>query len=200
MKGEDNKREKIIEAAYQLLAEGGYDQSSTKEIAKRAGVAQGLINYYFQSKSLLLAEVARRETIRYCESFDDMTSFYGKPVNAELIRQLLMLSKNRAMDNPDWFRLRYELAAIGLREGEASGLLKETMDVKRAHLARLVEEVGRLPTELSKPLSSILLSVFEGVGLQKLADPSFDMDGAYAMLGDMLAVYFESLQSKSGGS
>ncbi len=48
-KNQDN-RSQIVLAAYQLLAEKGYDSATMKEIAGVAGVAPGLIHYYFESK------------------------------------------------------------------------------------------------------------------------------------------------------
>ena len=111
---EQSKREKIIAAAYQVLSEKGYDQASTKEISRTAGVAQGLINYYFPSKDLLIAEVFRSETIKYCNAFDHLKSFENKPLTIETIRELLEESKTRAVSNPEWFRLGSELNAIGL--------------------------------------------------------------------------------------
>ena len=51
-------REQIIQAAYRVLAEQGYDAATIKAIAREAGVAPGLLHYYFASKDELLVEVA----------------------------------------------------------------------------------------------------------------------------------------------
>src|SRR2546425_3667112 len=56
-------RDKILQAAFSVLSRQGYENSSIKEIAEQAGVAQGLVHYYFKSKQQLvlavLAEVCR---------------------------------------------------------------------------------------------------------------------------------------------
>src|SRR5207247_9422644 len=56
-------RTKILEAAFQILARQGYENTSIKDIAEEAGVAQGLVHYHFKSKQQLvlavLAEVCR---------------------------------------------------------------------------------------------------------------------------------------------
>src|SRR5207245_5969218 len=56
-------RDKILQAAFSGLSRQGYENSSIKEIAEEAGVAQGLVHYYFKSKQQLvlavLAEVCR---------------------------------------------------------------------------------------------------------------------------------------------
>lgn len=46
-----------------MLTEKGYHQASTKEIARVAGVAQGLINHYFPSKDMLFAIVLRNSAV-----------------------------------------------------------------------------------------------------------------------------------------
>jgi AcrR family transcriptional regulator len=43
-------RERIVEAALELFAQAGFAGASTREVALRAGVQQGLIGYHFGSK------------------------------------------------------------------------------------------------------------------------------------------------------
>lgn len=191
---EQDKQQRIIDAAYQVLAERGYDEASTKEIARVAGVAQGLIGYYFSSKDLLFAEVFRRESERYCESMSFIRSQGEQPLNEESIKAALSVPKSRAEDNPSWIKLRYELFALGLRNPAVSGSIKNTLESKRTHLTELIESVSKLPEEHSRKLAPILLSVFDGLGLQKLCDEDFDYDGAYETLAAILSAYIQSIQ------
>lgn len=48
------KEQKILEAAISIFAEKGYSGSTTSEIAKRAGVAEGTIFRYFKTKKDIL--------------------------------------------------------------------------------------------------------------------------------------------------
>jgi AcrR family transcriptional regulator len=51
-----DRRQQILEAALDVFAEEGFEAATTKEIATRVGVAQGLVYFYFSSKvDLLLA-------------------------------------------------------------------------------------------------------------------------------------------------
>ena len=52
--GEERRREALIAAALELLAEGGVAAATVRAIAERAGVTPGLIRHYFQSKDDLL--------------------------------------------------------------------------------------------------------------------------------------------------
>jgi AcrR family transcriptional regulator len=52
-------RERIVDAALDQLAEGGYASASVVNVARRAGVATGTVYRHFPSKADLLAEVFR---------------------------------------------------------------------------------------------------------------------------------------------
>lgn len=49
----DATRERILTAALDLFSELSFDGATTREIAARAGVTQGLLNYHFSSKDEL---------------------------------------------------------------------------------------------------------------------------------------------------
>lgn len=50
------RREQLIEATIEVLAENGYARTTLSDVARRAGLSHGLVNFHFQSKDLLLAE------------------------------------------------------------------------------------------------------------------------------------------------
>jgi len=52
-----DKRNKIIQAGYELFAQNGYFNTNTAEIAKSAGVSTGLVYGYFRDKRDILVEV-----------------------------------------------------------------------------------------------------------------------------------------------
>ena len=51
------RREQILATALELFASQGFDATSTKQIAKEAGIAEGLIFHYFPTKASLLAAI-----------------------------------------------------------------------------------------------------------------------------------------------
>ncbi len=51
------RRAQILQAAIDLLAEGGYGAASLSGIAKRIGASKGVISYHFDGKDELLAQV-----------------------------------------------------------------------------------------------------------------------------------------------
>ena len=73
--GEEKRREGLIAAAMELVAEGGPEAATVRAIAARAGVTPGLIRHYFQSKEDLthaayaqVMEAMTAEAMRACEA------------------------------------------------------------------------------------------------------------------------------------
>ncbi|SEO11959.1 transcriptional regulator, TetR family [Gemmobacter aquatilis] len=57
--GEERRRDALISAALELIAEGGPGVATVRAIADRAGVTPGLIRHYFSSKEELTREAYR---------------------------------------------------------------------------------------------------------------------------------------------
>ena len=51
--GEERRRDSLIWAALDLVADGGPGSATVRAIAAKAGVSQGLIRHYFDSKDAL---------------------------------------------------------------------------------------------------------------------------------------------------
>jgi AcrR family transcriptional regulator len=66
-------RERIVLAALDQLAEGGYASASVAIVARRAGVATGTVYRHFPSKADLFAEVFRRASQREVDVLRAMT-------------------------------------------------------------------------------------------------------------------------------
>lgn len=52
-------RQLILQAAIQVFEQAGFEGASTREIAKRAGVVQGLVTYHFENKDNLWREAVK---------------------------------------------------------------------------------------------------------------------------------------------
>src|SRR5690349_9903394 len=110
-KRQSETRERIIDAAYRVLIEQGYSAAAVKEIAHAAGVAPGLVHYYFASKDDLLVAVLRAAADRYAEEMDRRSR--DVPA-AALAGSALREPEERAARQPEWYRLRYELFALAM--------------------------------------------------------------------------------------
>lgn len=85
-------RDRILEVALRAFAELGFDGASTREIASRAGVNQGLIPYYFGTKQALWREAVGRAFARLeaiAEAVRDTREVGSRERLALLIRRYL---------------------------------------------------------------------------------------------------------------
>lgn len=76
--GEEKRRDDLIAAAMELVAEGGPEAATVRAIAARAGVTPGLIRHYFRSKEELTHAAYRQvmdamthEAMRACEAIPE---------------------------------------------------------------------------------------------------------------------------------
>jgi AcrR family transcriptional regulator len=192
-------RERIVGAAYGIVAEKGLEVTTTKEIARVAGVAPALIYYYFEDKDRLLLEVLREASERYGRQgrrTDDhlLVSGGGAPMSrngsepraGSLLEVWLAEMRGRTVGQPGWYRLLYELFPLGLRDPRFSPGIAELLRSRRRGLAGALRGVvGReLPNEEAH--AAVLLACLDGLALQKMVDPGFDLDAAHQALARTL--------------
>jgi AcrR family transcriptional regulator len=72
-------RERIVGAALDQVAEGGYSSASVQVVARRAGVAVGTVYRHFPSKADLFAEVFRRASQRELDVVTEVAAPDGRP-------------------------------------------------------------------------------------------------------------------------
>ena len=68
----EQTRATIIEAALDLFREAGYDASTMRAIARRAGVSTGNAYYYFRSKDELIQEFYLRNHVEHARACRDV--------------------------------------------------------------------------------------------------------------------------------
>lgn len=71
MGAKNNKRELILTAALVIFLEKGYHNSTSEEIAKRAGVAKGTLYQYFSSKQEIFLEMHQLYAEQYIEKINN---------------------------------------------------------------------------------------------------------------------------------
>src|SRR3954468_14633291 len=72
-------RSRIVTAARELIAEGGYMAAQVAAVADRAGVAVGTVYRHFPSKSDLFAEVFREASQHEVDAMADAVQAAGGP-------------------------------------------------------------------------------------------------------------------------
>ena len=185
-------KERIIAAASKVLAEKGYEAATLREISREAQAAPGLVHYYFGGKDELLVEVLQAAGRRFHQRMERLVQ--QVPVEQSLEAALAQLYERVDLE-PDVYRLRYESFSLGLHNPLIEPRVRERLAQRRNELGSVIAKVlensewteGKQRSSLDPTLlAALLLSIFDGLALQKIMDPTFDLEGAYHLLAQTL--------------
>jgi AcrR family transcriptional regulator len=112
------KQKALISAATSLFAQRGYEATTTREIAMRAGCAEGLIHRYFGGKSGLLLDIVRRHVA------EDTATTIERPASATLeaeIRKLMDWQIDHLWTEREFLRVAFSCAILQPRLGKLLG-------------------------------------------------------------------------------
>jgi AcrR family transcriptional regulator len=100
-----NLREALVDAAFQLLEEGGPENVSVREAAKRLGVSVGAPFRHFPNRTALMTAVAERTMTQYCAEIT--ANLKNAPENDPLGRLLAVGTAylRWAIRNPTHFQI-----------------------------------------------------------------------------------------------
>ncbi|HSR06863.1 MAG TPA: TetR/AcrR family transcriptional regulator [Bryobacteraceae bacterium] len=163
---------KILDAALGLFRSKGFDQTTMRDIAAKAGVATGAAYYYYPSKDAIVMAFYQR-------TFDEMQMKIGKVLAAPGSLEVRMREL-----------IRVKLEHFGRNRGVLRGILKNGADPKHpvspfsaetkafremeiAWFRRLVGDEGvRLPRELETRIPEVLWVLHIGMLFFWIADDS----------------------------
>jgi AcrR family transcriptional regulator len=176
-KASNETKSGILAAAYSVLSQRGIEQTTIKEVARVAGVAPGLVHYYFASKDVLLQEVLQMAGQRYVSLIQQMLTLPPRKLAKELFQE----PHTRVAEEPEWYRFRYELLAIGLHNEAIAPSARMMLEKGRECIASMIKRITGTGAD-GEDISAVLMSCFDGLAIQKIIDPAFDIDRAYKTL------------------
>jgi len=117
--------DKLVAAAFRLIAERGVDAVAINEITEAADVGFGSFYNHFASKEAIYDEVFRRVFEEFGDALDRLTSAIDDP--AEVVAVSVRHTVLRAQAEPLWgrFVLRESLTPRGLTSGLTVRLLRD---------------------------------------------------------------------------
>jgi len=176
----NDTRDRILQAAFAVLSRQGYENTSIKEIAEEAGVAQGLVHYYFKSKQQLvlgvLAEVCMKMQVQ-----EVMEGEAGAMAAFENFKAMLR-------DSRATHALYLQLIAVGIHDKEIGAGILDFVRTDRAHtedIARKVLAERELSPSAARPIAGVVWGAILGIMIQHLVDPEFNADEAVDALAAM---------------
>lgn len=107
-----DKKNKIIEAAYEIFSEVGYYNANTTEIAKMAGVSTGIVYGYFKDKKDILLYVIDIYLKKVAYPIMEYVSNLALPINMHnVLSDLIELTTNIHKENSNLHNILHSLTA-----------------------------------------------------------------------------------------
>jgi AcrR family transcriptional regulator len=159
----DQRREQMLQAALEVMAERGYPETRIADVAERAGTSPALVIYYFKTKDQLLTEAIRySEDNWYAAGISRMAAI---PTAAGQLEELVAMSclPEADADPASSWGLWLDLWAQAVRHAEVAGVRQKFDERWRETISSLVlagQEAGEFgpvdPADFAISLSALL--------------------------------------------
>jgi len=164
----ERRRQELVQAAFNQIAERGFEGLRTREVAAAAGVNIATLHYYFPSKEALIRGTLDHAMTR----FRTTLAPHGSP--SDQLRNHLRSVRKLMADEPELGIVMGELALRSARDRSIEKIYDETRDAwlkaMRGLLRRGVRE-GKLRPELdSDGVATLVIAVLTALTIPPLRD------------------------------
>lgn len=199
----ERRRRQIIDAATQVFAGRGFHAANVSDVASQAGVSQGTIYWYFESKEALFTAVLERATFESTRPFLSLgVGQEGDPLSRIMgaVRQFLKQIQNP----PDSFRLLVNLwTQPGALWGERAGrivrdLYQTLIDGVFTSQIQDAMDSAQIPPGDAATIALVLVTVLDGLMFQSMLIPNLEVD-VQAVEQALMRLLCGSGESESAG-
>lgn len=183
-------RDRLIDAAFRVVARDGLDAASVKSIALEAGALPGLLHYHFESKEALLDAAL----VRGLDSYLARTRARREAAPKERQLDAYFDSVRQALTvDRDLFRVRLALSAKAMANPELARRISElnASAVEEMALTFASAQGEAKPQERHYVLAATLKAAFDGVMLAWINNPAFPIEGAGQVIEKMARGWLE---------
>jgi AcrR family transcriptional regulator len=180
----DQRREQMLRAALDVIAERGYAESRIADVAERAGTSPALVIYYFKTKDQLLTEAIRFSEDNWYEA--GTRRMAQIPTAAGKLEEIVAMSCLPEADSEaETWVLWLDLWAQALRHPEVAGVRQKFDERWRELICSLVvegQEAGEFGPVDALDFTVLLTALLDGLAVQiALADPVVDASRAFEL-------------------
>lgn len=137
---EEQRREQILVAAYDVASQDGLAGLTVRAVAARAGLSHGLVLFHFKRKDQLV-QALLDSVLAATLVLDVPAEIAALPRPLDRLRTLLRREVDRLAHEPDRIRLLLECWALGARDAETRQTVGRALARYRAEFAPLAQEV-----------------------------------------------------------
>ncbi|NES68337.1 MAG: TetR/AcrR family transcriptional regulator, partial [Okeania sp. SIO2D1] len=189
-----------LQAAQKLFAKSGYDGTTIRDLAKKAGVAEGTLFRHFSNKKAILIELATEGWVEILTDLltelSEMSSY--KAVAQVMRRRMLNISRNADMMKVCFLEAQFHPE---LRDKIQSEVIEKMTDVAEAFFATAMER-GVYRQMNPKLVARVFLGMFAIAGFSQktLLEPDASPQAMQEMAEGLADIFLNGvLASEEGG-
>jgi AcrR family transcriptional regulator len=181
--GGSSPHDRIVRAAFETIADKKLSGTRMREIARRSGISQGHLTYYFATKSSLLFSVLDFMLETFVEqrraALDDASLAPADKLDV-FFQQEIRLIRHHA----DLLKVRLDFLVQGTSDAAIEEKLRQMYATWRHDIEQVVAQgvqQGVFSAAVAPLVPSLLIALMEGALLQYLNDPaSLDLGEYFA--------------------
>lgn len=170
----DERRRSLVQAAYHLIAEGGFERLRTRDVAARASVNIATLHYYFARKEDLIQGVVEYLLQQFMTAYLPGSPFEMK-IPLEQIRGELRELQYLLQEKPDMFIVLDELVLRSLHDPTIHRMIKWLDEGWHAYLEQVIRggiEQGVFRANLDPGSAATwLILLTKGITLHYMTNP-----------------------------
>ena len=196
--GASSARDRILQAAVELIAERGIGGARIAQVAKAAGVSTALVHYHFRTREVLLAEtldyafdVASAVRLRTLGEGDENGDADGEDSAARRLADVVEQSLPTTDPGRREWQLWAELWLGAARDPDLRPVAAQMYVRYRTWIATAIAEgvaAGEFAPVDPGETADLAMALIDGLGLRVLLrDPAMPLDRARERIGEILA-------------
>jgi TetR/AcrR family transcriptional repressor of bet genes len=189
----ERRRGQLIAATMKCIARKGMSSTSIGDVAKEAGLSQGIVNLHFESKDNLLTETLRHLANDYKSRFNKALESSGPDAADKLLAVMELDLRPSVIDRQKiavWFAFWGEVKSRPTYRRICNEQDRYYDEVVATLCAEIIED-GNYKDVNAASVATALTSMTNGMWLSYLLSPrSFDRDQAMRAITDLLRRYF----------
>jgi AcrR family transcriptional regulator len=183
----DERRRSLVNAAYQLLAEKGFEGLRVRDVADRVGVNIATLHYYFSTKDVLVQGVVEHMA-RMFSTFN-VTPVSDAPQPAdEQVRQMFAEVQYQLEHSPAMFVVLTELHLHARRNATIQTSVNELLAQWRGYVENVCRAgvvAGIFPADLDvSAAATVIMALLEGYSLRAM---TVEQETPLTAIGALLA-------------
>jgi len=193
---ETETKRRILKAAQSLFARRGYDGTTTRDLASKAGVAEGTLFRHFENKKAILIEVA---TQGWVEILTDLLTELSEMGSYKAVAQVMQRRLMRMRENSDMMRVCFMEVQFhpDLRERIQSDVIIKMTDVAEAFFETAMER-GIYRRMNPKIVAKVFLGMFAVAGFsdKTIMEPDSSPQAMQEMAEGIADIFLQGVLAK----